>query len=371
MKKFLLFCASLFLTGATLFGQTTLLTEGWESTTDGTNVAPTGWTVDLVSGTNITYYKSVGTYPAVNPIEGTRVVDFESYSFGSGYQNRLRRSTPLSTVGYGTVTVDFEWYTDPGYATYLAEGVTVQWSTDGVTWSPAPQDPSTYFMRYNAKAQWVLENVTLPAGAGNQATLYVGFFFNCLDGNDCHMDIMHVKGLAPCVTPSAQATALILTPATTTINGSFTPSATANSYLVVRSLSSTLSATPVNGTTYIAGAAFGGGIIDYWGAGPTFTSTGLTPNTHYYYYIFAANNNCGGTPPLYLTTAPLTGNTNTLALIPISGNKFIGPTGDFFTLTAAFAYLNGNGVNGPLNLILQSTYVSTVEPAFPIPAQLL
>jgi hypothetical protein len=51
----------------------------------------------------------------------------------------------------------------------------------------------------------------------------------------------------------------------------------------------------------------------------------------------------------------------------ISGNKFIGPTGDFTTLTAAFAYINTNGVNGALNLILQPTYVSSVEPAFPIP----
>ena len=171
----------------------------------------------------------------------------------------------------------------------------------------------------------------------------------------------------PCVVPSAQPTALVLTPTTTTINGSFTPSGTADSYLVVRSLSSTLSATPVNGTIYVAGTAFGGGIVDYWGSLTTFTSTGLTPNTPYYYFIFAANNNCLGTPPLYLTSGPLTGTSSTLQIFPISGNKTIGPTGDFFTLTAAFAYLNSNGVNGPLNLVLQSTYVSSVEPAFPIP----
>jgi hypothetical protein len=172
----------------------------------------------------------------------------------------------------------------------------------------------------------------------------------------------------PCATPAAQPTALILTPSTTTINGSFTASATADSYLVIRSLSSTLGATPVNGTTYVQGAAFGSGFVDSWGSGNTFTSTGLTPNTPYYYFIFAANNSCVGSPPLYLTTSPLTGNISTLQVFPISGNKTVGPTGDFFTLTAAFAYLNTNGVNGALNLILQSTYVSSAEPAFPIPA---
>lgn len=242
MKKLLLFCVSLLFTGIMAFGQTTLFTEGWESTTDGSNTPPTGWGLDIVSGANITYYKSVGTYPTINPFEGARLVDFESYSFGSGYQNRLKRTTPVSTVGYGGVIVDFEWYTDPGYSTYTTEGVTVQWSTDGSTWNPW-----TFYMRYNATAQWVLETCPLPAGAANQATLYVAFFFNCLDGNDCHLDIMHIKGLPQCTTPAASPTALVLTPATTTINASWTASAATDDYLVVRSLSSTLSANPVNG----------------------------------------------------------------------------------------------------------------------------
>jgi hypothetical protein len=59
--------------------------------------------------------------------------------------------------------------------------------------------------------------------------------------------------------------------------------------------------------------------------------------------------------------------TSTFASGQISGTKYIGPTGDFATLTAAFAYVNANGVNGALNLVLQSTYVSSAEPSFPIP----
>ncbi|MEI7898101.1 MAG: hypothetical protein WCJ26_13765, partial [bacterium] len=173
--------------------------------------------------------------------------------------------------------------------------------------------------------------------------------------------------LPPCSAPTAQPTALILTPSTSSINGSFTASASANGYLVVRSLSSTLSATPVNGTTYTTGTSLGGGTVDYFGAATTFTSTSLTPNTPYYYFVFAANyGNCSAGPS-YRTATPLTGTISTTPLIPISGTKTVGPTGDYFTLTAAFAALNGNGVSGPVNLVLQSTYVSSVEPAFPIP----
>jgi len=192
MKKLLLFCVSLLLTGTTLLGQTTLLTEGWESATNNSNVPPTGWGIDLLGYTNITYYMSSGTYPTVAPFEGSRLVDFESYSYGTNTTNRLKRTTAISTVGYSNITVDFEWYTDPGYAGTTTEGVIVQWSTDGSTWTSA----GTTFMRYAATAQWVLETQALPAGAAGQATLYVAFLFNSNFGNDCHMDIMHVKGTA-------------------------------------------------------------------------------------------------------------------------------------------------------------------------------
>ncbi|MEI8049428.1 MAG: hypothetical protein WCI92_18755, partial [Bacteroidota bacterium] len=172
----------------------------------------------------------------------------------------------------------------------------------------------------------------------------------------------------PCTTPPAQATSLVLTPTVYTIAGSFTAAAGADKYLVVRSLSPTLSASPAYGTVYTVGSSLGGGVVEYYGTATTFTSTGLTAATQYYYFIFSANDLLCSGIPTYLTTNPLTGNTTTNTITPISGTKNIGPTGDFFTLTAAFQYLNENGVSGPVNLVLQSTYVSTVEPAFPIPA---
>ena len=171
----------------------------------------------------------------------------------------------------------------------------------------------------------------------------------------------------PCVAPSVQPTVLNLTPSTTTITGSFTAAAGADSYLVVRSSNVTLSSNPVNGTIYTAGTTLGGGVVDYSGIATTFSSSGLTPNSLYYYFVFATNNATCTNGPLYLTTSPLTNSTSTLPVFPVSGTKSVGPTGDYATLTAAFQYLNANGVSGAINLVLQSTYLSSAEPAFPIP----
>ena len=169
----------------------------------------------------------------------------------------------------------------------------------------------------------------------------------------------------PCSSPLAQPTSLLFSAGTTYINVSYTASASADDYLVIRSLNSSLSATPVNGTVYPVGSVFGGGVVDYFGTAVSYSSTGLTPNTPYYYYVFATNHSTCSGGPLYRTTSPLSGSQATLPLVPLTGTKTVGPTGDFFSLTAAFAYLSGNGVSGPLNLVLQSTYVSSVE-TFPV-----
>ncbi|MFZ4523755.1 MAG: hypothetical protein ACOYNC_18780, partial [Bacteroidales bacterium] len=171
----------------------------------------------------------------------------------------------------------------------------------------------------------------------------------------------------PCAVPAAQPTNLVLTPVSTIVLASWTASATADKYLVIRSLSNTLGATPVNGTIYTAGSTFGSGVVDYWGSGTSYSSLGLAPATPYYFWVFAAQNSCLGAPPLYLTTGPLSGNTTTLPLTPRCGNLTVGPTGFFPSLTWAFIDLASNGVCGAVNLQLQETFSSTVE-TFPITA---
>ncbi len=116
--------------------------------------------------------------------------------------------------------------------------------------------------------------------------------------------------LPNCVTPIAGATNLILTPGSISVSGSFTVSATANRYLVIKSLNSTLSASPANGTTYSNGQTLGGGTVVSYSNTNSFTAFGLSQGTLYYFFVFAASGDCGG-EPFYNTTA-LTGSATTL-----------------------------------------------------------
>ncbi len=115
--------------------------------------------------------------------------------------------------------------------------------------------------------------------------------------------------LPACITPSGTPAGLSLSATGTTVSGSFTAAAGANRYLVVRSLSSTLSASPVNGVTYTGGQAFGGGLVVTYGTGTSFTANGLTASTLYYFFVFAASGDCSGEP--FYNNTSLNGNIST------------------------------------------------------------
>lgn len=118
-----------------------------------------------------------------------------------------------------------------------------------------------------------------------------------------------------CTTPTAQPTALVLTPSGGSVTGSFTaPSPVPTNYLVVYNTTNTVP-NPANGTTYTVGGTIGAGnIVADIDSNTTFTVTGLASNTTYYFFVFAYNaTGCTG-GPLYLespTAGPLTGTTTT------------------------------------------------------------
>jgi len=113
-----------------------------------------------------------------------------------------------------------------------------------------------------------------------------------------------------CVEPLAQPTGLLLAASSTSqIDGSFTGEASADNYLVVRSLDATLDGTPTDGTTYSVGDALiaNGDTVAYYGPATSYADPGLQSGTEYYYFIFSVEADACSGGPDYLVSSPLTG----------------------------------------------------------------
>ncbi|MBN3036212.1 MAG: carboxypeptidase regulatory-like domain-containing protein [Bacteroidales bacterium] len=159
--------------------------EGFNAST-----IPTCWSTFIVAdpGTDpVISFETTGTSPVCTPPEGTHMVKFNSYNCSSGASIRLI-SGPFSSVGATNVTVAFKWHQDPGYSSYLNEGMTVQWSTDaGNTWNSG-----NFYQRYDPVIGWRDMVETLPPAAANQPDVLLGFLFYSQYGNNCYMDFVDV-----------------------------------------------------------------------------------------------------------------------------------------------------------------------------------
>lgn len=184
-----------------------------------------------------------------------------------------------------------------------------------------------------AGSQTLFNVVFTPSGSGvRTATISIA---NDDSDENPYTFTLTGTGVAPCVAPTNQATSLNLTPAASTIDGSFTAaSGGASGYLVVVSTSSTLSASPVTGVTYTAGNSLGGGTVVDGASGTTFTATGLSPNTLYYLFVFAYNNTSCSGGPVYKTPS-LTNSATTLnAPVTVATYTFTGAAGNEATFPA-------------------------------------
>ncbi|MEI6823635.1 MAG: T9SS type A sorting domain-containing protein [Bacteroidota bacterium] len=174
--------------------------------------------------------------------------------------------------------------------------------------------------------------INLAISSANQGKPIASITFT--NSNGCVFHAFAVGGnvVGPCTSPANQPTALVLTAGSATISGSFTASLGtpgADHYLVVRSTSATLTASPTAATTYTTGTLLGGGTVVAYQTGTTFTDNGpLTSGIHYYYFVFAANSNCLN-GPVYLSTSPLTG--NAIITHDVLVSSIIAPTGSVAT----------------------------------------
>jgi len=170
---------------------TPLMTESFEN---GGSI-PAGWKIDTIAPDNALTFPAATSHPSgYNAYNGTYLVRFNSYDYGNGVI-RLKRTTPISTVGCTSVNVDFAWLESSAYSS-SNDRVEVEWSLNGTTWNSAGTFP-----RYNAVEGWKIKTQPLPLSAGGQATLYIAFKFTSEFGNDCYLDLakVYLDNSAVCV----------------------------------------------------------------------------------------------------------------------------------------------------------------------------
>jgi hypothetical protein len=142
--------------------------------------------------------------------------------------------------------------------------------------------------------------------------------------------------IQPCATPATQPALLTFNASRNMISGAFAPVTGADNYLVLRSISSTLSTLPADNSDYNVGDNLGSEVVVSNSAANTFLTAALNPGTIYYFFIFASNRTCtGGTK--YLTASPLTGNKTTTN--DPANNYYFG------TLHSHSSYSDGNKDN--------------------------
>jgi len=245
---------------------------------------PLCWSTSIAAvqtGTKISYVTS-STSTTASPQEGTYFVKYNSFSNtngGAGSEERLI-SPSVVTTGTSSVDVEFYWYQDNGSSynsgSYLSEGVTVQWSTNGTTWTS-----STFYPRFVSTAlasgEWSKKTLTLPSGAGNIATLYVAFKFHSEYGYNLYLDNVVIKPTPTCSEPTL-LTSSSITSIGGTISWTASPSSPSSGYDYYVSTSSTA---PISSTTPTGSVS----------AGVTSVSlSGLSNPTQYYFWV---RSNCG------------------------------------------------------------------------------
>lgn len=267
---------------------TTLCNTSTLPQTEGFNAAtiPACWSTSIVAvqtGTKISYVNS-GSYPTTSPQEGSHMVQYNSFSStngSAGSEERLR-SLPLSSVGISSVDVKFYWRNENNTSyTDLNEGVQLQYSLDGSTWT----NIGSFFSRHDASlaagtAQWNEKSVTLPGAVGNQSLFYIAFKFHSEYDDNMFLDNVRILESPNCLPPASISATTSITSTAATLNWTASPSSPSSGYeWEVRS-----SGAGGSGATGLAvSGSVGAGVL-------TASASGLSPATTYTVYV---RSNCG------------------------------------------------------------------------------
>ena len=295
------------------------------------------WTNNFSTGSGAQHFSSVAIGGTNSIPDATRITTSSS-TFMTGNTGGLHKDTAndrlimlvtgttnnssslafdmlLDFTGVNAGTLSFDWATVfNGASTSNRTGtLKVYASTDGVNYTELPQAEVTITNYVSGSGSQT--NVQLPTAFNNSATARLRFYyFNSAGGSSGSRPKIGVDNIqliasgSPCLTPGASPTSLTFSNVTaTSVQGSFNaPIPAADQYLVLATIYGSLSANPVDGTTYNTGDIVGDGVVVYRGAGTSFTAMNLDPSTTYTFYVFPLNLYCNGVTK-YRTTTPLSG----------------------------------------------------------------
>ncbi len=333
-----------------------------------------------VQGTSsLIYCTSASEYSTYDNISNVNFGGINNSSGGSTYTNYTVSVAPAQIIqGISTplsITIGGTLYSS-GSTNYCRAWI--DYNQDGVF---DPVTEQVYSGTYTTSGTVLTGNVTIPytsLGGPTRMRIICDYYYAPSPcwlygtslyyyGGETEDYTINVIPAVPCVAPTAQATALVLTPSFTTVAGSFTASSSADHYLIVRSTSSTLGALPVNVVNYTVGQNLGSGFVVGYQTGTTFTDVNLNLGTPYYYWVFAANSLCLN-GPVYQTSNPLTGNATTSSLAnALNGvytiNSSLPTAGtNFNSFASANQALNLQGVNGPVTFnVAAGTYTDHMD----------
>ena len=173
-------------------------------------IMPTCYSQQQVVNTGNLQVVASSSNPTTAPYEGGGYLLWNGYSITGGSETRLL--TPaIVTTGTASVDVNFKWFSDnTAYVggTYVDEGVFVEWST-------SPSGPWNVVLpqitRNSTPAAdgWKEVAVTLPAGAANQAAVYVSLRFLSRFGNNCSLDNLVIAPTPTCFPPTNLTATLV------------------------------------------------------------------------------------------------------------------------------------------------------------------